>query len=78
MRDAAKEKGTKLAEVYHKACKSLQACPVTYDRPRDLVVLAGIGPKTVGILEVRWRKHCEENGIEIAPDVESECRLALW
>jgi hypothetical protein len=63
LRDQAREKGTKAYEVYSKAARSLNACPVTYDRPRDLVCLVGIGPKTVSILEGKWKKHCEENGL---------------
>ncbi|WWD16092.1 hypothetical protein CI109_100517 [Kwoniella shandongensis] len=65
LRDAAREKGMKSAEGYSKACKSLQNCPVTYSRPRDLVVLQHIGEKTVAILEKKWKVHCEENGIVV-------------
>lgn len=63
LRDAAREKGTKAYDVYAKAARSLIACPVTYARPRDLVCLVGIGPKTVSILEGKWKTHCEENGL---------------
>lgn len=63
LRDAAREKGSKAYESYSKAARSVQQCPITYARPRDLVVLAGIGEKTANILESKWKKHCEENGL---------------
>ena len=72
LRDKAREKGTKAAETYTKACNSLERCPVSYPRPRDLICLAGIGPKTVSILEVKWKKHCEENGLSLPGTPESE------
>ncbi|KAL1411098.1 Crossover junction endonuclease mus81 [Vanrija albida] len=62
LRDAAREKGLKTSDVYSKACRSLAACPVPYDRPRELAQLQGIGPKTVALLEARLKKHCEETG----------------
>ncbi|WWC89882.1 uncharacterized protein L201_004810 [Kwoniella dendrophila CBS 6074] len=63
LRDAAREKNMKSAEGYGKACRSLQNCPVTYTRPRELVVLQHIGEKTVAILEKKWKTYCEENNI---------------
>ncbi|KAK6903081.1 hypothetical protein I203_108343 [Kwoniella mangroviensis CBS 8507] len=63
LRDAAREKNMKSAEGYNKACRSLQNCPVTYTRPRELVVLQHIGEKTVAILEKKWKTYCEENDI---------------
>ncbi|WRT67289.1 uncharacterized protein IL334_004256 [Kwoniella shivajii] len=63
LRDAAREKNMKSAEGYGKACRSLQNCPVTYSRPRELVVLQHIGEKTVAILEKKWKTYCEENNI---------------
>ncbi|WVR05462.1 hypothetical protein IAU60_002478 [Kwoniella sp. DSM 27419] len=75
LRDAAKEKNLKSAESYTKACKSLQNCPITYNRPRELVVLQGIGEKTVAILEKKWKAWCEENGVvEESPSAESKGR----
>jgi crossover junction endonuclease MUS81 len=62
LRDQARDKGLKIADVYAKGCRSLAACPVAYERPRDLVQLQGIGPKTVGMLETRLKAHCEETG----------------
>ncbi|WVQ98892.1 hypothetical protein IAU59_006023 [Kwoniella sp. CBS 9459] len=63
LRDAAREKNLKSGEVYAKACRSLQNCPVTYNRPRELVVLQHIGEKTVSILEKKWKAWAEDNGI---------------
>ncbi|KAK8869647.1 hypothetical protein IAR55_000215 [Kwoniella newhampshirensis] len=74
LRDAAREKGMKSAEGYSKACKSLLNCPVTYTRPRELVVLQHIGEKTVGILEKKWKIHCEENGIVVESPVRSKAK----
>ncbi|KAL7424025.1 Crossover junction endonuclease mus81 [Cryptotrichosporon argae] len=65
LRDDAREKGMRSAETFHKACKSLAACPVAYERPRDLVCLQGIGPKIVGILEQRYKTYCEDNGLPV-------------
>ncbi|WWC60941.1 uncharacterized protein I303_103517 [Kwoniella dejecticola CBS 10117] len=70
LRDAAREKNLKSAEGYGKACRSLQNCPVTYSRPRDLVVLQHIGEKTVAILEKKWKVYCEENDIVIESPVK--------
>ncbi|OCF44157.1 hypothetical protein I317_01949 [Kwoniella heveanensis CBS 569] len=63
LRDAAREKNLKSGEGYAKACRSLQNCPVTYNRPRELVVLQHIGEKTVAILEKKWKAWAEENGL---------------
>lgn len=73
IREDAQAKGLKTAEAYGKGCKSLAACPVTYERPRDLICLTGIGPKTVALLEKRWRAWCMETGrpIDATPDSES-------
>lgn len=71
MRDKAQEKGHKIADVYKKGCRSLAACPVRYERPRDLVQLQGIGPKTVALLDSRLRAHCKETG-EAYPETPSE------
>ncbi|ORY28258.1 hypothetical protein BCR39DRAFT_496331 [Naematelia encephala] len=65
LRDQARERGTKAYESYSKAARSLASCPVKYDRPRELVCLAGIGPKTVGILETKFRKYCLDQGLPI-------------
>lgn len=62
----------KSAEAYGKACKSLAACPVTYERPRELICLTGVGAKTVDILEKKWRAWCIENGKPIDPSPESK------
>ncbi|WVQ71821.1 hypothetical protein IAR50_001363 [Cryptococcus sp. DSM 104548] len=70
IRDAALEKGSKSAETYHRACKSIAACPVTYARPRDLVVLRSVGDKTVSQLEKRWAEHCKATGQEIPAEPE--------
>ncbi|WWC69301.1 uncharacterized protein I206_103239 [Kwoniella pini CBS 10737] len=70
LRDAAREKNMKSAEGYNKACRSLQNCPVTYSRPRDLVVLQHIGEKTVAILEKKWKVYCEDNNIVIESPVK--------
>lgn len=48
--------------MYAKGCRSLAACPIVYSRPRDLIQLQGIGPKTVNILERRLKAHCEQTG----------------
>lgn len=48
--------------MYAKGCRSLAACPISYSRPRDLIQLQGIGPKTVSILERRLKVHCEQTG----------------
>jgi hypothetical protein len=72
IREDAQAKGLKTAEAYGKGCKSLAACPVTYERPRDLICLTGIGPKTVALLEKRWRAWCMETGRSIDATPESE------
>lgn len=77
LRDKARERGTKAAETYQKACNSLERCPVSYPRPRDLVCLNGIGPKTVGILEAKWKKHCEENELPLSVSLDNESFPAL-
>ncbi|ORX33412.1 hypothetical protein BD324DRAFT_639692 [Kockovaella imperatae] len=63
LRDAARDKGTKAAESYGKAARSVSSCPTPFTRPRDLIVLQGVGPKIVHILEGKWRTYCEENGL---------------
>lgn len=72
LRDQAREKGIKVADVYNKGCRSLAACPVAYARPRELVQLQGIGPKTVAILEKRLQAHCKETGMAMPESPESE------
>lgn len=62
LRDDARQKGLKTATMYSKGCRSLAACPIVYSRPRDLIQLQGIGPKTVSILEKRLKAHCEQTG----------------
>ncbi|WVO14012.1 hypothetical protein L204_101637 [Cryptococcus depauperatus] len=68
IRDAAREKGSRSAESYHKACRSLEVCPVTYQHPRDLVVLAHIGIKTISMLEKRWIEWRKENETDHVQD----------
>lgn len=75
LRADAQSKNLKSAESYGKACKSLYNCPVTYDRPRDLVCLVGIGAKTVDLLEKKWRAWCVENGRPIEVTPESTCMI---
>ncbi|ODO10868.1 hypothetical protein I350_01467 [Cryptococcus amylolentus CBS 6273] len=70
IRDAAREKGSKSAETYSWACKSIALCPVTYARPRDLVCLKSVGDKTVSQLEKRWAEYCKANGKEVPPEPE--------
>ena len=72
LRDAAREKGLRTADVYAKGCRSLAACPIAYARPRELVQLQGIGPKTVAILETRLKAHCEANGTALPPSPPRE------
>ncbi|WVF72028.1 hypothetical protein IAT40_006840 [Kwoniella sp. CBS 6097] len=72
LRDTAREKNLKSGEGYAKACRSLQNCPVTYNRPRELVVLQHIGEKTVAILEKKWKAWAEENGLEEDSPVRSK------
>lgn len=76
LRDGARERGLKMADVYTKACRSLAACPVSYERPRELAQLKGIGPKTVAILEKRLRTHCEESGEAYPVTPRSELLVA--
>lgn len=73
----AQEKNLKSAESYGKACKSLASCPVTYERPRELLCLAGIGAKTVEMLEKKWRAWCVENGRTVDPSPERESSTEL-
>lgn len=75
LRDAAREKGTKMYDVWAKACRSLAACPISYVRPRELTCLANIGPKTASILESKWLKHCEENGLPVESTPQSRCSI---
>lgn len=72
LRDSAREKGLKTADVYQKGCRSLAACPIAYDRPRQLVQLQGIGPKTVEILEKKLKAHCEANDLPMPVSPPSE------
>lgn len=72
LRDAAREKGIKSAEVYSKGCRSLQQCPVRYERARDLSVLAGIGAKTISELDKKHRAHCAATGEPYPTDQLSE------
>lgn len=72
IRDAAREKGSKSAETYSKACRSLELCPVTYGRPRDLAVLAHIGEKTIAQLENRWIEYRKIKGLDVPAEPESE------
>ena len=65
LRDRARETGSKAYDSYAKATRSISSCPVVYNHPRELMALAGVGVKTVQILETKWKKHCEENGIPI-------------
>jgi crossover junction endonuclease MUS81 len=80
LRDSAREKGSKSFETFSKACRSLSACPVTYPRPRDLVVLQGIGPKIASVLETRYLKYCQENGLPLpgSPESESDPSCSRW
>ena len=77
LRDEARSKNMKSAETYMKACRSLAACPVKYERPRDLVCLQGIGPKIVAVLEKKWKGWCEENGVEVAKTPASGLAIFL-
>lgn len=77
IRDAAREKGSKSAETYSKACRSLEFCPVTYDRPRDLAILAHIGEKTIAQLENRWIEYRKSNDLDVPAEPESECLFKL-
>lgn len=70
IRDAAREKGSKSAETYSKACRSLEFCPVTYDRPRDLAILAHIGEKTIAQLENRWIEYRKSHGLDVPAEPE--------
>ncbi|KIR54232.1 crossover junction endonuclease MUS81 [Cryptococcus gattii Ru294] len=70
IRDAAREKGSKSAETYSKACRSLELCPVTYGRPRDLAVLAHIGEKTIAQLENRWIEYRKIKGLDVPAEPE--------
>jgi crossover junction endonuclease MUS81 len=56
LRDEALAKQKKSSESYQRACMSIEACPVQYARPRDLICLRGVGDKTIKILETRWDK----------------------
>lgn len=62
LRDAAREKGHKVADVYNKGCRAIAACPVAYTRPVELAPLQGIGPKTIQLLDAKLKKHCQETG----------------
>lgn len=63
MRDHAREKGLKSADAFNKGCRSLEQCPVLYERPAQLTELAGIGAKTIAELDKKLRSHCEETGL---------------
>ncbi|BEI81713.1 hypothetical protein CcaverHIS002_0208730 [Cutaneotrichosporon cavernicola] len=62
LRDAAREKGLKVADVYHKGCRAIAACPIAYTRPAALAPLQGIGPKTIQLLEAKLKAHCKATG----------------
>lgn len=72
LRDNAREKGLKVVDVYNKGCRSLQHCPIRYERPRDLSVLAGIGPKTISELDKKFRAHCAATGEPYPSDPPSK------
>jgi hypothetical protein len=62
LRDGAREKGLKVAEVYNKGCRAIAACPVAYTRPAELAPLQGIGPKTIQLLDAKLKAHCKATG----------------
>lgn len=62
LRDAAREKGHKVADAYNKGCRAIAACPVAYTRPVELAPLQGIGPKTIQLLDAKLKAHCKATG----------------
>ncbi|GMK55082.1 hypothetical protein CspeluHIS016_0201380 [Cutaneotrichosporon spelunceum] len=67
LRDAAREKGLKVADVYNRGCSAIAVCPIAYTRPAELAPLQGIGPKTIQQLEAKLKAHCKETG-EVYPE----------
>ncbi|KAN0062559.1 Crossover junction endonuclease mus81 [Thecaphora frezii] len=61
-RDEAQARGSKAAQTYHKAYKSLSACPIPFQHPCQTTQLVGIGPTIASRLEQELRKWCDENG----------------
>lgn len=61
-RDDAQAKGSKAAQTYQKAYRSLSACPIPFQHPCQTTQLVGIGPMIAKRLEQDLQKWCQENG----------------
>jgi len=69
--EEAQEKGSRSAHAYHKAWKGLKNHPTQLKVPRDMIVIAGIGPTMVDKLDKCLKKWCLENGHEMPTNGES-------
>ncbi|EPQ31236.1 uncharacterized protein PFL1_01421 [Pseudozyma flocculosa PF-1] len=61
-RDEARERGSKAAQTFNKAYRSLAACPIPFQHPCQTTQLVGIGPTIASRLEQELQKWCDENG----------------
>ncbi|KAK4703124.1 crossover junction endonuclease MUS81, partial [Phenoliferia sp. Uapishka_3] len=59
------EKGSKSADSYKKAAKSLKSNPITFTHPQQAAALVGVGAKTVEHLLKKMKAQCEMNGEEM-------------
>ncbi|PWN51175.1 hypothetical protein IE53DRAFT_386468 [Violaceomyces palustris] len=61
-RDEAQGRGSKAAQTYNKAHRSLSACPIPFQHPSQTVQLVGIGPTIAKRLTDELERWCKQNG----------------
>ncbi|ORY88022.1 hypothetical protein BCR35DRAFT_324374 [Leucosporidium creatinivorum] len=59
---AHEEKGSKAAQAYKKAARSLGKCPITFSHPDQAQSLDGVGAAVIKILTGKLKEHCERTG----------------
>lgn len=67
----SRERKSASAQIYRRAYRSLQACPLPLQHPTEAVQLDGFGYTLTSELERRLECHCTENGL-VMPE-RSEC-----
>ncbi|CAK7263579.1 Crossover junction endonuclease mus81 [Sporothrix epigloea] len=63
----ARERNTKSVLAYRHAYDSLNACPIRFDHPDQLVALKGFGTKLCSRIRERLVEYCAENGLPVPP-----------
>ncbi|KAL2067014.1 hypothetical protein VTL71DRAFT_1438 [Oculimacula yallundae] len=61
--NTARERNSKGAQTYKKACTSLKACPFELQHPSELVQLTGWGSVLADRLTKELQAHCEANNL---------------